>query len=186
MSTATSGTEEAASALDRLGVRPRGGPAEPRPEDRVDRHVGALELAFERVARPRATAHARRLEPGEVGRCLARGRIVQQERGRPDTRAIEVPSGDQSVAPVVPLAAHDHRAPPVRAAGEPEGGVGDLAARGLHQRVGGDPALLRRAIELRRLHGGQDEPHRGAAAGADPNLIRRPPPRTPPRSSSRA
>ena len=159
MSTATSGSGDAASAPIACGVRPRRGSAEARPEDRVDRHVGALELAVERRRLERATPHRRGPEPCEVRPRGTRERLVQEQHGGADARAVQVPGRDEAVATVVALAAHHDRAPPVRAADQPDGGVGDLAAGGLHQRVRGDPSLLGRAIELGRLRGVRIEPH---------------------------
>ncbi len=176
MSTATSGTARRRERLDRLGVRALGDPAEARPEDRVDRRRRRVRARGRAPsARPRATPHRSwsRAARGCVAR-RARERVVQEQHGRPHARAVQVPGGDQSVAAVVPLAAHDNRAPPVRAADEPDGGVGDLAARrppSARPRRSRAPASRDRAPPPPRASG-------RTSSG-------RPPRRTPPRSSSR-
>ena len=178
MSTATSGTGDAASAPIASAYEPAGAPRKPVPKIASIATSARSSSRSSAAGLEPATPHRRGPEPCEIRPRGTRERVVQEQHGGADARAVQVPGRDQAVATVVALAAHHDRAPPVRAADQPDGGVGDLAAGGLHQRVRGDPSLLGRAIELGRLRG-RDH---GAPAS---DLIPTPPPRTPPRSSSR-
>ena len=97
--------------------------------------------------------------------------FLEQQHGASDAGAVQVPRRDQAVTAVVPLAADDDRTPAVRAAQEPQRGVGDLAAGGFHQAIRGDPTLPRRAIQLRRLRGCEDVPHPATATANATALV---------------
>ena len=158
MSIATTGTAPALrSRIARRCARRRS--VEPGPEDRVDRDVGAGELPLERVGADPPAARVR--EPLEVrpGRPRERAGLLEQDDRHAHARPLQQPGGHQPVAPVVALAAHDHGAAPVRAAGGHRGGPGDGRAGRLHQRRHVHAGLGARAIERGGLGGREDREH---------------------------
>ena len=73
--------------------------------------------------------------------------------------ACQVPRRDQSVATVVALAAHHHRATAVHPAAPIDRGLRHRATRALHQDVGGRSRRLRRPVQVVRLLRGEDRLH---------------------------
>ena len=137
---------------------------EPRPEDGVDGHIGAVELAAQPPGIEGAPPPSGLDEPGEArrGRASELGRIHQDGHRHPQAPAKEVAGGDEPVASVVPLAAHHDGSLAVRAPGHPNGGPGHRGPRVLHQRLHGDPAFGAPAVELGALLGGEDGSHPGS------------------------
>ena len=118
MSTATTGRGAASSASIASAHSPSGAPAEPGPEDRVDRDVGPRARAERAGSKAAPASVSRRV--GRGCRPPARGDRPEQQHDDPHPPRARVPGGDQPVAAVVPLAAHDDRAPAVGAAEQVE------------------------------------------------------------------
>ena len=140
-------------------------PAETGAEHGVDRDVASRQLTRERVRRERPDAHVGLTQSQEVrGRRLTErlGRLHHHDR-RPDPPSPQVARRDQSVAAVVPLAAHDDGASPREAAGDRRGRSGHLPAGPLHQARCIDASGLGLAIEDRGLRGREDRLHRATA-----------------------
>ncbi len=169
MSTATTGDGDRVQPVDRLGPVVLGDPAEPRPEDRVDRDVGARELAVEHARdRTRARGSTR---PRRAGRALVAAGLPEiVERFDERRRSIRTPQRARcraATSPSPPLFPFPHtttaRRPYDAAARRRRRRAPPRGRRAPSRRRRRCPRSCVAAVERRRLLGREDGLHPATA-----------------------